>query len=79
MHFKWKKEAKSVKKAMSLKDELELNDKPFIIKKEWICNQLNEAGIDIKIEYIELYSVVNKELQEMYSKDYLDNYYEQVK
>lgn len=64
---------------MSLKDELELNDKPFIIKKEWICNQLNEAGIDIKIEYIELYSVVNKELQEMYSKDYLDNYYEQVK
>lgn len=79
MHFKLKKEAKSVKKAMSLKDELELNDKPFIIKKEWICNQLNEAGIDIKIEYIELYSVLNKELQEMYSKDYLDNYYEQVK
>lgn len=79
MHFKLKKEAKAVKKAMSLKDELELNDKPFIIKKEWICNQLNEAGIDIKIEYIELYSVVNKELQEMYSKDYLDNYYEQVK
>ena len=75
IHLRLKEKAKAVKKVMNLKDELELIEKPTVFKREW----LKASGMNIEIEEIEYYSEVNKELQELYRKDFLDNYYEQVK
>lgn len=78
IHFKLKKEAEFAKKVINLKDELELIDSPVVFYIESKSNPLNEFGVDSTIEKREevCYFDTNHVL---YPKNFIDNYYEQVK
>ena len=78
IHFKLKKEAEFAKKVINLKDELELIDSPIVLYLESKSNPLNELGVDSTIEKSEVVRYFDTNLVS-YPKNFIDNYYEQVK
>ena len=71
-------QAEFAKKVINLKDELELIDSPIVLYIESKSNPLNELGVDSTIEKSEVVRYFDTNLVS-YPKNFIDNYYEQVK